>query len=307
MINLIRRTCFNLYYNVWDIRQVWSNILSKLNVFSNYFQKKSYSYNHRFIEKWQIKERGNFNFNGAILPDITKNTEMTAVLKECFMDTFVISCYFGDNYDKKIVEYVDKHTREGAYGYTDSITGFDVTIKDNSVVIDAGAWIGDFAAYAASKGATVYAFEPSPSILPILHETSSLNNHKIIPVPKGLGSKEEEKYFRDTGGSAFGNRFVDTESADTTMLSVTTIDAFVKENGILNIDFIKADIEGAERDMLYGARETLKYHAPKLAICTYHRADDPEILEKIIRDANPNYTIVQKRHKLYACVIKKSH
>ena len=91
------------------------------------------------------------------------------------------------------------------------------------------------------------------------------------------------------------------------MLSVTTIDAFVKENGILNIDFIKADIEGAERDMLYGARETLKYHAPKLAICTYHRADDPEILEKIIRDANPNYTIVQKRYKLYACVIKKSH
>lgn len=68
------------------------------------------------------------------------------------------------------------------------------------------------------------------------------------------------------------------------------------------MDFIKADIEGAERDMLTGAMETLRIHAPKLAICTYHLPDDPEILENIIRTANPAYTVKHRWKKLYAWV-----
>jgi hypothetical protein len=87
-------------------------------------------------------------------------------------------------------------------------------------------------------------------------------------------------------------------------ISVTTLDKFVEENKLERIDFIKADIEGAERDMLKGATNVLKTFAPKLAICTYHLPDDPEVLEKIIREANPDYTVVHLRHKLFAAVIK---
>jgi hypothetical protein len=69
------------------------------------------------------------------------------------------------------------------------------------------------------------------------------------------------------------------------------------------VDFIKADIEGAEREMLKGAAHVLKTFAPKLAICTYHLPDDPEVLEQIIKEANPNYKIVHLRHKLFATVV----
>ncbi len=68
------------------------------------------------------------------------------------------------------------------------------------------------------------------------------------------------------------------------------------------MDFIKADIEGAERKMLKGAKETLRKYAPKLSICTYHLPDDKEVLTKIILEANPAYIITYKWDKLYAYI-----
>lgn len=85
-------------------------------------------------------------------------------------------------------------------------------------------------------------------------------------------------------------------------ISTTTVDNFVQQQGLTHVDFIKVDIEGTERKMLRGATETLKNFAPKLALCTYHLPDNPEVLERIILEANPAYKIVHLRHKLFACV-----
>lgn len=87
-------------------------------------------------------------------------------------------------------------------------------------------------------------------------------------------------------------------------VSLMTVDEFVEENDIPHIDFIKADIEGAERNMLMGATRVLKEFAPKLSICTYHLPDDKDVLEKIIKDANPDYVVEHKYKKLYAYVPK---
>lgn len=69
-----------------------------------------------------------------------------------------------------------------------------------------------------------------------------------------------------------------------------------KENALPRVDSIKADIEGYERYMLMGAQETLRRFAPKLALCTYHLPDDPEVLSELIliKQANPDYNIVLK-------------
>ena len=84
------------------------------------------------------------------------------------------------------------------------------------------------------------------------------------------------------------------------------MDTFVEENKLPSVDFIKADIEGAERYMLMGAKRVLKEFAPKIAICTYHLPDDPKVLRELILDANPNYIIEEKFKKMYAYVRKEN-
>ena len=54
--------------------------------------------------------------------------------------------------------------------------------------------------------------------------------------------------------------------------------------------------------MLRGAADTLRKFAPKLALCTYHLPDDPQVLESLILEINPRYKVVQLRKKLFAAV-----
>jgi FkbM family methyltransferase len=224
-----------------------------------------------------------------------------------FIDTFFFHVMLNDNYDKKIVNLFEADMTEGPYGYTDG--EFDVRVKEGDTVIDAGSYIGDFAAYAAAHGAYTYAFEPTDAIFELLKKTAGLNNNKIFPVKKGLGNIDGDiemflNYQHPTGNKVITNS-VNRKPDNTAVISITTLDNFAACNGLKKIDFIKADIEGAERDMLCGAKNILKEFSPKLAVCTYHLPDDPEVLESIIMEANPRYRVRQGPKKLYACVTNK--
>jgi FkbM family methyltransferase len=220
-----------------------------------------------------------------------------------FRDTFLVYAEYDDCYDEaRISHLLNNPAIEGPYGLRNDLV--DVTVEPGDIVIDAGSWIGDFAAYASVKGAVVYAFEPTDSTFEYLLKTAELNGN-IYPVKKGLGDKKTSVVFH-TQDYSESNRVVDApiDPTDQT-IETTTVDAFVEENGLERVDFIKADIEGYERHMLEGAGETLRRFAPKLAVCTYHLPDDPEVLEALIKEANPAYNVVQKRKKLYASVPKR--
>jgi FkbM family methyltransferase len=264
-----------------------------------------------FIRKWlkHDDKESYFDFNGIKLPDVSNNKAHIDTLRYIFDDVFLIPCFFNDNHEKSIVELVDQYTSEGPYGYTDGF--FDITVKKGDIVIDAGAWIGDFSAYAASKGATVYAFEPVNETFQWLHKTKELNNVRggggIYPVQKGLSDQMQEIDIAINPTNSGANSICGINSINYSCMQekifVITLDQFVRENKLKNVDFIKADIEGVERDMLRGATNILKTFAPKLAICTYHLPDDPEVLEEIIKEANPAYTVIHLRHKLFAAVV----
>ncbi len=245
-----------------------------------------------------------YNFNGVKLPEVPN----TYLLRMIYEDTLKVYTEYNDNYDYTIVDELDKKLPEGTYCYKGPV-GEDISVKHNDVVIDAGAWIGDFAAYASKKGARSYAFEPSPSNIKYLEKTVAYNKGNggsITIVPFGLGEKEESVDFfeNDLSDNTGGNSFNIEKGAGNKTLTITTLDSWVKRNNIDRIDFIKADIEGFERYMLRGATEVLRKFQPTLSLCTYHYPEDPELLKEIILEANPNYKIIQRKMKLFAYVKK---
>ena len=223
-------------------------------------------------------------------------------LRSVFEDTFYPYLHLEDNYDVNDVKSFCELTLEGFYIYSDRTRGIDLKLRPDDVVIDAGAWIGDFSAYASVCGVRTYAFELLPETFEILKETSRLNKN-IVPINLGLGAKKEELTIVVDEGNTVGASILLRQSRGKTVkVQVTTLDDFVEENKLERVDFIKADIEGHERFMLRGAKNVLKNFGPRLAICTYHLPDDPQVLENTIKEINPAYEVIQGRKKLYAYI-----
>lgn len=266
--------------------------------------------NPHFYGRGKVRQFGEFigeesyQIKNVRLPLLDEENE-NLLFGYVFEDTFFSYLYLDDQYDEDTVDRCDALLYEGLYGLVNG--SVDVRVQPSDIVIDAGSWIGDFAAYASAKGANVYAFEPLEPAFGYLSQTARLNSN-ITPVKKGLGNENTSgSIFYDacnTGASSFlKNMCIGKNTA--IVVETMRLDDFVKENALPRVDFIKADIEGYERYMLMGAQETLRNFAPKLALCTYHLPDDPEVMSTLIKQANPKYNIVLKSKKLYASVPSK--
>lgn len=182
-----------------------------------------------------------------------------------------------------------------------------------------------FASVALAKGCHVWVFEPTPFLVDIFERNLQLSGNEYTLFPYAVADKSGEMFFSVNNNFEkdmdYGhNTLVPNKSKTMGVISDTlsetfifdqkdyskiavqsvTLDDYVTRNGIQKIDFIKADIEGAERYMLMGAKQVLKEFAPKLSLCTYHLPDDPQVMENLILEANPNYVIEHKWSKLYA-------
>jgi FkbM family methyltransferase len=161
-------------------------------------------------------------------------------------------------------------------------------VSSGDFVIDGGAFKGETAFWFLSKGAgKVYAFEGDAINFEVLLKNVRLNRveDKIIPVKALLSDKDGVSMIKMTGSGSSS-----TLANDGTEVESITLDSFVFKNNIEHIDFIKLDVEGAELDVLKGARETIKKFKPKLAISVYHKPDDiifiPSFLHELLKDAN---------------------
>ncbi len=173
-------------------------------------------------------------------------------------------------------------------------------VHKGDVVIDAGANIGTFVWTALHAGASlVVAVEPSERNIESLNRNfaKEIAEGRVIVYPKGVWDKEEQLTFNTFENSALDSIVMDTRSEDsgvastTVTIDVTTMDQIVAELGLEKVDFVKMDIEGAERNALAGGRKTLQEWKPRMAIATENLPDDPEVLPELIAEIEPAYRV----------------
>ena len=152
---------------------------------------------------------------------------------------------------------------------------FSHYINKDETVIDCGANIGYytnfFRAIVGKKGC-VHAFEPVPSTFEYLTNNtlvySNYNNYCLNNV--GLYKEESTKniYIPDSiSGHASLNQHKEAWNAHKIVkkeIKLITLDAYIKNNEIKKVDFMKIDVEGSEIDVLKGSKLTLLKNKPNL-------------------------------------------
>jgi FkbM family methyltransferase len=169
-------------------------------------------------------------------------------------------------------------------------------VHPGDVVFDCGANIGVYTRVALAAGAKlVLAIEPAPENVECLRRNyaAEIGQGRVIVVPKGVWDREDVLTLRVDAGSSARDSFVGSFGPALREIHVplTTIDRLVEELNLTSVGFMKLDIEGAEKNALAGARNTLlKYH-PRMAIAMEHLPDDPVRIPQVILAAAPSYQV----------------
>ena len=131
-----------------------------------------------------------------------------------------------------------------------------------------------------------YAFEPDKKTYAKLAEnTKDMKNLNLFPY--ALWSENTTLNFSGGGGrqSALSDEGYEVEAV--------ALDSVL---GDKKLTYIKADVEGAEKEALEGMQKILTEQKPKLCISAYHRSKDIFELILQINSINPNYKISLRHH-----------
>lgn len=156
-----------------------------------------------------------------------------------------------------------------------SYTGRDFNIQPHDIVIDLGAHIGAFAVYAAQKAAQgkVYAYEPEPENFKLLKENKSLNdlaNLQVFSIAV-MGKSGKVKLFVEHDITSINTVLENDNPMYKQAITVpaTTLKEIIKDNKIVEIDFLKIDVEGAEYDILLNTPHSVFNKIRKISL-EYH-------------------------------------
>jgi FkbM family methyltransferase len=169
-----------------------------------------------------------------------------------------------------------------------------VTLTENEVFLDSGAFIGDtFADFGQRtnwKFSKYIALEPDPKNFDkLINVIPSEIKNKVKVFPYAVGAENTILKFDATGGGGAGI----SEMGNIEVECVRIDDHFLNEKPT----FLKFDIEGAELDALKGANKTILTHKPKLAVCIYHLPDDLWQIPLYINKHYPFYKLYVRTHQ----------
>lgn len=180
-----------------------------------------------------------------------------------------------DSIDKEEEQYFDK-VLMASYSFSE---GF----------VDAGAYIGDtienFYTYFPQYKGKYYCMEAGAEVYRQLCNTiKKMDGKDIYPYQCAAWEKKGTLKFTNTVFGDGGSR-VSSQEGEGELVYCDSIDNLFAAKPV---DFIKMDIEGAEKKALLGAKNIINENKPLLAICIYHRQEDffdiPFTIREIIKD-----------------------
>jgi FkbM family methyltransferase len=169
-------------------------------------------------------------------------------------------------------------------------------VQPGDVVLDCGANYGAFTRTALKRGAAkVVSIEISPATVECLRRnlTPEIADGRVIIYPKGVWDKPDSLELAVAANSGSSSVVLGREAQDKIRVQVTTIDAIVDELHLTRVDFIKMDIEGAEKQALAGATQTIRRFHPRMALSSEHLPDDYRAIPSAVESICPGYVVKQ--------------
>lgn len=179
--------------------------------------------------------------------------------------------YFPNNYDKyTITRCYNSLCIEQDINSPHRYQTEEFNVKNGDVIADIGAAEGIWALDNVERAGKVYLFERDSKWINALQKTFEPWKEKVVIVQKYVSNENDN--------------------------SKVSLDEVFKDK---EINFIKADIEGAEIELLKGGESVLSRNGNmRLLLCTYHRENDDKKLKEILEN-NGFKTEYSKGYMLY--------
>ncbi len=185
------------------------------------------------------------------------------------------------------------------YDATEGRQYFDLpylTYGENEVFVDGGSCDGTsavrFAQQCGKRYKKILCFEPDRRNIERVRQnllSRDIGDFEIIG--KGLWDREQELSFVANGTADSHIAAGGEENA--VKIEVTSLDEVLYGS---EASFIKMDIEGAEKNALKGARNTIVKYKPKLAVCVYHKPEDIWELPRLILEMREDYRLYLRHY-----------
>ncbi|MBQ8927353.1 MAG: FkbM family methyltransferase [Oscillospiraceae bacterium] len=164
----------------------------------------------------------------------------------------------------------------------------------NECFVDLGAYNGDtireLLEYTNHKYYTIHAVEPDKkNFKKLVRYVEEQEMKRVSLFECAAWCKDTELPFSSKSGR---QSVLSTEGGS---IPARSVDSLL---GGKSVTFLKMDVEGFEREALWGAAKTIHAHRPKLAVAVYHRNEDLFELPLLVKKLCPKYKLYL-RHRLY--------
>ncbi len=206
-----------------------------------------------------------------------------------------------DDESRRVFLNVIQFKISGDLHYLDDITAEPEDIykqilrpSRNETFVDLGAYNGDtireLLEYTGDRYYAIHAVEPDKKNFKKLVRYIEETEKKRINVYQcAAWCKDTELPFSNKSGRQ------SVLSPEGTLLPVRSVDSILRGQAPT---LIKMDVEGFEREAIWGASRSIVRYSPKLVVAMYHRNEDLFELPLLIKKLNPKYKLYI-RHRLY--------